>query len=397
MKNIKNNMLNEKMGIPDGINQQADYIYNDLIENIKNVKNSDFYKDIDDNDSIQYEYEVNSYNINISDVSEDLVSLFLRVDIIEHMEVEGTILTAAGYNRKAYFDRVGDEIKSLDRIGTSYLSINLISNKLNVDEIVSCFDIKFKETIAHELMHLYQSTKYNKTSLRDMSDYRSYQSIGGFPNIINEFLYLLYFMTSVENSVRATEIYQNMIDENITKDEFSDFMKNSDIMKKIRSARDFSLDEFMDSLRKDVSVSDFMEERYSEGFYKSEDIASDILKLLFINISNNSLDDINKMLHNYVYRNTSFFSDADPDAVELADKEFNKHINGFSKYRKDSIRYYTNLIKSINLAGDKMNKKLNKLYDMVKDNKNESIINKEMHYKLNKSNVVLDFKYFKNK
>lgn len=87
-------------------------------------------------------------------------------------------------------------------------------------------------------------------------------------------------------------------------------------------------------------------------------------------------------------------------AEEKANKKFNQILKKYQKYERNPEKYFEYLEKYLNFVGRKTKRKLFKLYDMVENDKN-SIINWDLHNKINKKNenlvYTLDFKSFKNK
>lgn len=89
------------------------------------------------------------------------------------------------------------------------------------------------------------------------------------------------------------------------------------------------------------------------------------------------------------------------EVEKLANKKFNQMLSKYQKYEKNPQKYFEYLEKKLNFVADKMKRKLYKLYDMVKDTTNKSIINWDLHNKINSKNeklvYTLDFKSFKRK
>jgi hypothetical protein len=270
-------------------------------------------------------------------------------------------------------------------------------------------------------MHLYSFYKKGHSSIKSISQYSSYQ-ITGFPKILSHFLYLLYYTSPVENLVRPTELYQILLDNNITKKEFVNFLNKSGMIETIKKAEKFSLKDFKEELNKDSEIDEFLKIAVESGYTRIGDNAEDSLNLLFSNIIRETLETSKYIIKGYIDQNIktnplkelfrqlgqkvkSLNPSVDIDKIdEIADKNFQKILNSYKKYQNNTDKFFENLEKMLNFVGDKMKRKLFKLYDMVPDtlNKSESIINWEIYNKLNLNKnkniyLVIDFDKFKLK
>jgi len=101
----------------------------------------------------------------------------------------------------------------------------------------------------------------------------------------------------------------------------------------------------------------------------------------------------------------SIFGVIGPDEdeiVEIANKNMKKLVAELMKNQKDPMKYFAYLVKRINFVGNKMIKKLHKLYDMAKDDTkttSNSVLNWDLHTKINSKNegikYTLNFEEFK--
>lgn len=93
----------------------------------------------------------------------------------------------------------------------------------------------------------------------------------------------------------------------------------------------------------------------------------------------------------------SFFGDIQTP-TELKIKEIrNKFFNYVTKYKDNESQFYIDEIKKFQIIADKMIKKLSKLYAMATDSStNESIINWELHMKIQGKNIIEDIDFNRN-
>ncbi len=400
--------INEKLGIPEGINKQATYIFNSVISKLKSV-DIPFYKNDDD-----VFIDLGLYDLRFKDLEIKEVPFSIKLNYYDHLEKP--VLMGASYgNMSSFFNRDG-KIIIKQEIKDSQFSLNLaVGDNLTPSDIEEAIIKDLTPAIiAHEIMHLYDVYRKGSVSIKSMSQYSSYQK-GGLPPILSEFLHLLYYTTSIENTVRPTELYQILLDEGVTKKDFVNFLNKSNMIKTIDKAKNFSLDEYKNKLNNDVIISEFLNEVVKSGYKRIGDNAEDSLNILFINISNSALEVASDIVKTYVRQSvmdnpsSSFLhliglSDSEDFSKhqQIADKNFEKILNDYKKYENNPTDFFLNIQKMLNFVGNKMKRKLFKLYDMVPKtiNKSESIINWELYTKLNSNKKVylnLDFSKFKPK
>lgn len=409
--------LNEKLGVPEGINKQASKLYNELIDDLELYqtgdeelpKLSDYSKDGDTS------MLIGKYDIQINDLKLDEVPFLLRFYYVE--DIPEPELMAASYGNKPGFTKDKDNIKLKQNYKDSFFLLKVVVGKTSTkDSLIYKINRDLKpDTIAHELMHLYDNFKKGKSSVEDTAEYNSYQR-GGFPNIISDFLHLLYYMTSIENIVRPSELYQSLLDNMVGKSNFKDFVEQTKMMKNIRKAENFSLSKFKEELESDKQVNKMVKQSIDNGYESVGSVSDDALNLLMINIASGALDSTDGILKSYMSQSSRSVNPLDilftiiggvdneeiRKAEKLANKKFNQILNKYKKYEKDPQKYFEYLEKKLNFVADKMKRKLYKLYDMVKDTTNKgSIINWELHNKINSKNekivYTLDFKSFNKK
>lgn len=409
--------INEKLGVPEGINQQASIIYNKIMDKFDSLnadKDFDLPKESDFDDG-EMSIKIGNYDISIKELElEDVpfILMFYWEESLDKAELVG-----ASYGNKVEYKSEGDNIKISQKVKSSFFTIRVAIGK-SVDK--SSFFKRIAEQIkpnliAHELMHLYDVYKRKENSIESSAEYSSYQK-SGFPKILSEFLHLLYYTTAVENTVRPTELYQTLLDNKITKSEFLEFVNNTDMIKKLTTAQNFSLEDFKIQLSKDESVVKMVEHVINKGYKSVGSVADDALNLLMINIVSGAIETSNIILKSFMYQAGesvdphkaifSILSGGDIEEIEkaneLANKKFNQIISKYKKYEKKPQKYFEYLEKMLNFVGDKTKRKLYKLYDMVKDTKTNSIVNWDLHTKISsKKNEklvwTLDFKSFNKK
>lgn len=394
----------EKLGIPDGIEKEADRIYRLIKKSLNNV----IYPNNVDKDEIIVLAET---NLKIKDLKKR-IDIVLILKYYEPIEFPELVSLACGNDVNI---KLNDKNKIYINQDSKFFSINVVvGNKIDKDDIIKAIDKGMKRSIvAHELMHFYNNHKKENSSIYQVVTYNSYQ-LEGFPPIISNFLYLLYYMTSIESIVRPTELYKELLDNKITKDNFEDFMKSSDMIKMITNAKNFSLNSYRKMLNNDPNIKVILNDaKNSEGYKLSDDPSYDMLQLLFINLYNNYAQFAEKNIENFINKikvliNIFGSNIIDKDKIiDIANNNFETILSKMDKYEKNPIKYFEYLEKMLNFEGNKMFRKLYKLYDMVENTKNtkntknskDSIINWDLHNKINSKSerIIYKFEHFKNK
>jgi hypothetical protein len=379
--------LNEKLGIPEGINKEADKLHKKLFISLDKFLLSNREIPKLDNDNKSFEVIIARYDIKINELHLKRVPFILYFDYDER--VSKPTLMSAGYNSKPKYS-YNDKSIFLERdFNSSELSINIKVNKeQNKSNIVNIIKDELNpKTLAHELMHLFDEYKSKKSNLLTRSEYSSYKNFRDFPRLIGEFMYLLYYTSSDENTVRPSELYYQILKNNIKRSEFLNYMKSNETIKILTKAEKFSMTSFKKELNDDDEVKEFVDNFVSEKNYvRIGDYANDILNILMEYLINTKFDKLKSHLDNFVSSNASMqdfinsYFGIPSDEVDMLNKKSSEFYDvitkNYKKYENDYNKYFNNLEKRLNFIGNKMKRKLYKLYDMIDDvtKKNEGFI-----------------------
>lgn len=398
----------EKLGIPEGIEKQADILYQAVIDSLDKIEISEY---------LEEPIEIGRFNIEIKDLKFDNIPFVLFLNIIP--DIDGPILVNLGCAKGMKFITSNKKIKVLRDFESAHFRITLaVPDDIKKDSIITHIKENLEPNlIAHELMHLYDSYKNKYENIIDYVDYQSYQQLMGLSPDVADFMYLMYYMSVAENLVRPSELYSKLLKDEVNKDNFLQYMKSSDIMKTIERARTFSLEKLKEKINNDEKLKEFIQEAINSKNYKSiGDTADDVLNIILMSIASNSLSLINEVLSMYASSPSGDLfgfilgllgnkSDEEKEREEIAEKTMKEMSDMYKKNIKNPKKYFEKLEKSLNFAGEKMKRKLYKLYDMVKDStktKSDSVLNWDLHTKISsKKNetikYVLNFDDFKIK
>ena len=347
----------EKMGVPDGIVDSATNIYELIVSKFEENSNEEL-----DNDNGVCHLQIDlPININISDMKFDMVnfnitvhinSRFKEVDVASWgVSMQPTFID----DYKLYHDK--SSVNSLD------LMVNFISDETNhFSDIAKYLRKDRNKTIgilSHELKHVYDKYMIGHELLEELIDYQTWaKTRTGFQEI-DEFIYLLYVISKSESLVRPSEIAGYISAADITKSEFMDFLKDNRLYKELVKIKNWSYEELKMSLMKNMSgirsrfdgipedesdedvLDVVLNKSYEEIVGGSSNIAEDIL----------GLNDGIKIL---------------TGRIKAEDIEFyNKFID--KRVFKNKDEFFLFWQKKLNFEGDKVLKRIIKLYDMCKD------------------------------
>jgi hypothetical protein len=180
---------------------------------------------------------------------------------------------------------------------------------------------------------------------------------------LNDFLFYSYFIHSIENVVRPTEVASELKSDNISKKDFLKFLINSETYKNLKNAQNFtyeglkeSLYQYIPNIKQQMDEEDFDYEGMSDN-----EIIDLILKIFLINLSNWKGDEMYKrLISNPLEMILGFKGEKD--------KFFRRFIGYIQKFGDNYEKFFKTEEKRFHFVATKMIKKISKLYDMAKNN-----------------------------
>jgi hypothetical protein len=245
---------------------------------------------------------------------------------------------------------------------------------------------RFISIIAHELKHAYDSFKKNKTNLPMRVDYQI-SSNSGFGGVrpLNRFLFLSYYIHHIENLVRPTQLATEIHLGKITPKQFYDFFVGNEIFKILKEAKEFSLENLKESLKKYMIQIYEILNMVGMDVDTEEDAIDSILELFYINLVNWKQE----QMVNFIYprgRNNPMFQHMVNDDK---DNYIINYENKIEKYKDDYERFYIDEARFMKNTATRMIKKLGRLYELTNQTtmkENKSIWDWEMFQKIHGKN-----------
>jgi hypothetical protein len=385
MKKSNNNILKEALGVPEGILVSAERLYRMCFNRI--IKITD--PILKDSDEEVYKFVIKS-EFKISDYT--LTKINLMVEFVETDQIDSVELYSMGFGHKSSFN--DESLKLITFIHPNEILVSIkfaITENTTISQVIKyCQQSQsvMTSSLAHELKHAYDHYKKPEQSLQQTSVYHGLQKTSFGIKPINEFLHYLYFTHGVENLVRPTEFASLMKTHDIDKKVFYDFLTNSKMYTMMRDINNFTYEGLRSDLKNYIPQIDRILNKVTDKTFDSdEEKIDEILRLVYINLINNTLDTTKSIMTNDFFEDMMGFRGK-------KDVLFKKIIKSVTKFESNIKNFYLYEEKKFKYISGIMMKKLAKLYSMAKDEKS-SIQNWDLHHKINRTNenIKSDYKF----
>ena len=399
-------ILNEALGVPEGILDTASDLY-EIVANL--IKGIDYKKN---------EYIINqSVDLTISDYQIDSLDLHVNVEHIQGYDGKAELASMGVGQNFSYNRKVQLKVQLLDTEIELHITF-VVGNEWEPEDLYERFTqdrVDTESTLAHELKHKYDKQKKQFDLIGKDAEYQTYSKGNlrfGIPEIDYKFMRYNYFMQAAESLVRPTELASRMRQRKILKSKFLNFLKEDRAFKEISEIRDYSFEKLIDGLKEQIDRVDSLLKHinhYDENMSEDEKIKT-VLKLVYVNLVNNKVELFDQMTSSPMDSIKSLLNKAfgGLGMHQMTDEEKNlekvreKFINYLTKYDNDPIMFFKDRCKQLSDDANKIIKKIGKLYAMAEDDQpmNESIINWELHQKLmekkyGKTKLETEFKFKK--
>jgi len=363
MRDLIKKILKEEVGVPRGIADSAQKLYNDIITRLKR-------KIVTGNSNFSLTFKNTNKKYSFSDY-QDFENIIVEFEFDGYDESEnhkGILVLGLGHNGQSQLDD-GFKLNNVDTDKIK-LSINLaIPDSINeVDNkiIIKTLDDNKQmiiSSLSHELKHAYDGYKKPSETLKQRSLYGVYSGTRFGIEEIDKFVYYLYFITAIENLVRPSEIYSLMQQGEISQKDFLNFISSNRTYSTLKDINEFSLNKMIESLKqKPEEVDNFLSnvEDYEMPDSIDEKI-NDLLKVIYFELQKRTLQRAHSMLTN------NFFE----AMFGLSDEKI-KFLNSFEseilRFKKNPLKYFEFQEKKFKFVSEKMMKRLSKLYSLAKPN-----------------------------
>ena len=383
MKGIIKNILNEALGVPDGILESAERLYKTCFNRIGKITDPIL------NGSVEEDYDfIIRSNFKISDYTFTKISL--SINFVETDQVDTVELYSMGFGHNSSFK--DDSLKLVSIVVPNEVIISIkfaITETTKISDVIElCKRSKdiMTASLSHELKHAYDHYKKPVHSIPQISRYHGVQKTGFPIKPISDFLHYLYFVHGIENLVRPTEFSSLMKTGKVSKKDFYDFLTNSKMYTMMRDINNFTYEGLKSELKDYIPQIDGILNRITkETFNTDEEKIDEILRVVYVNLVNNTINATKSIMVNNFFEGLMGF---DGKKNEL----FRKIANSVIRFENNEKNFYLYEEKKFKHISGIMMKKLSKLYSMAKDEKS-SIKNWDLHHKINRTNENIQSEY----
>lgn len=363
-------ILDEILGVPEGLVETAKEIYEEVIKQIR------------ENGSIPLKsrptitFTVRNMNgFNVSDYKFTTVNV--EVEVIDNPY--GIEFKGMGFK---FIPSLNAPYKNFTKKSTNIVDLAItlsgFLSSLSWEDIADYLDgnkkVKLMSSFAHELKHAYDAFKKPEQSASSTIKYRTTTELMQPLPGLREFMFYLYFTTLTENLVRASEVAAYLKYKGTTKEDFLKTLEETEVYSISKLAQSFTYDKMIQDIINDPNSIPSIKKFYKTQFQTNlddlsdEDIANEFLKMHFSQMKKRMVDlykmNVNKLGPlDMMFSQWGYKSNEVDQEKENAIKEFEKTINKYSD--EDYEKFYRREIAQINFNAGKILRKVAKLYAYI--------------------------------
>jgi hypothetical protein len=226
-------------------------------------------------------------------------------------------------------------------------------------------------SLGHELKHAYDNFKKPTEKVVDRSNYSGFQRSRSGVRPMDQFMFNMYFINQIENLVRPTESYVEMVSDGVvTKEQFLKFLLNSKTYKTLVQIRDSSFDKLIEDLKGyETEIDDYLNntvDNYDSSSLDIDDKVKYFLKVFAFSTAR-KVHEVRKQLLTPVTNlfQMLFGGNDNPEA----DKFLDSTLGDLVKMMDNPNKFYYTSIENMKKIAIKMMKKLSKLYSLINKDK----------------------------
>lgn len=371
--------MNEARGVPEHITSYAKVLFDKVLENLKNNK---FKGALDQRSTIiniPIKFIEDSKLVEINEIKIDINFDFYSSSDIENIiksnpkiktKNDDLLLTGMGMNFEVDREFTKNNNFKIDKNETPILQINFLANEdaNNIEDslynlINDNYD-EFLSSFGHEIMHhiTMQAKGEDDIALRAKYIVVANSRKVTNTNTLNDFVFNLYYLTSIENIVRPSEFKTFLDSKRITKKQFLQSYYDSNMYKKFNICENIKYEDLYNNLDKDLTL------MFDTKIYNDNTKNIIILAVLEETLTN-MITEGGKFLKQVIKEKM-------PNAplnklakvfVKKFDTFIRRHL--FIKFYPDksinSEKTFKAIIKDMNITAIKMKKKIAKLYEDI--------------------------------
>jgi hypothetical protein len=371
--------IKEAVGVPANIEIVAQNLYNDIAKKLKN-------KEIGPEDVVKFKFINKDGRYSFADFNPNFITVEFglgtysgdAIDNITGNKITGGLVHSMGFSKASKLNDVFDLV-SVDTDGGIELNIDYAQpendNEWSGDKILNTMKNNADNTVsslAHELKHAYDNYKKPVEKLVDRSNYAGFQRVRSGVRPMDQFMFNMYFINQIENLVRPTESYVEMVSNGVvTKEQFLKFLLNSKTYKTLVKMRDYSFDDLKNELKEyEPQIDEYLDNTVNNYDSSSMDIDEKVnyfLKIFAIKISQKVHEVRKNMLTPNIFQ--MLFGGGNPDANNFLEST----LGDLTKMMENPNKFYYTSIENMKKIAIKMMKKLSKLYSLIVKDKTVTV------------------------
>lgn len=356
MKEIIRQILREELGVPKGLLDVSKTVFDDF----KNY----FLSALDESQNEYNFVVVPTKEAKIGDMIIDEV--VFDVQIHEDDRFDEVDVARMGVSFQARIEKTKKpKVVSKDYDGIVEFEIHFVTPKgWKEQDIIDYLQNNRSELLSsfsHELKHVYDGYKKPTSPLSERIDYETAKKLMEMFPPLRKFSFVLYYTHVIENLVRPTELASAIESNEITKQNFIEFIKNQKTYQYLTYGKNLTLESLKEKLMTKIpeieNLFDVADVEY-DGMSDTEKVEK-LLELYFMNMTNNKVEMFVDGLADDIFEKLFGFS-----GEKFATAE--KYQNQFRKFIDTPEDFFKKEISEINKTSDKVLRKLLKLYALAK-------------------------------
>jgi len=370
--------IKEAVGVPANIEIAAQNLYNDIAKKLKN-------KEIGPEDVVKFKFINKDDRYSFADFKPKFITVEFGLgtysgDAIDNNtgnKITGGLVHGMGFSKASKLNDVFDLI-SIDTDGGVELNIDYAQpeddEEWSGNKILDTMEKNKSNSVSslgHELKHAYDNFKKPTEKVVDRSNYSGFQRSRSGVRPMDQFMFNMYFINQIENLVRPTESYIEMVSDGVvTKEQFLKFLLNSKTYKTLVQIRDSSFDTLVEDLKGyETEIDDYLNntvDNYDSSSLDIDDKVKYFLKV-FAFATARKVHEVRKQLLTPVTNlfQMLFGGNDNPEA----DKFLDSTLGDLVKMMDNPNKFYYTSIENMKKIAIKMMKKLSKLYSLINKDK----------------------------
>jgi|688.fasta_scaffold17765_3 hypothetical protein len=371
MKQLIKKILREAVGVPTGITDSGKNIYEDLIDFLEGNPSYAI-----DGDTIELENKDGRYDF--ADFTSDYVNVEINVREIPHDEY---VILGMGVAGRTNLNKKTLRLNMLDMDNIDIdIKVGYPENEeVDSNKVISLLKsdrVKIISSFVHEIKHRFDSIKKKSESVKERSIYNVFSNNRFGNEVVDQFMFDLYYMTLIESLVRPSEVQSEFEQMGVTQEKFLKALQSQETYKNLKRISEFSYEKFRDNLKQNMDFVDFVINSFQdEEQPKNDEEKIDLfLKGLYITINNNKLNYTRRYLSSDVNPFAALFGifgggQIKDDMIEEKEALFEKITKELRKYQNNPTKYFEKVISDNSREAQRMIRKLSKLYSLAKSEK----------------------------